>query len=167
MKRLSRSKVVSARISQPLKVELLVWRLKTVAALRRRSTRTDALSVLIYLDATKFVLLRVFTLTETICPAKIWAKPRPKNAKSPLPCVARKRPCIVRLYRLLFPTNETMIVSTPQLLASWETRNVAFCVYSINSYERASTKRRITTPKWNQAIVTAERGRFAGTTLQH
>ena len=166
MKRLSPSKVVSAWISQPLKVELLVKRLKTVAALRGRSTRADAFS-LTYLDATKFVSLRVFTLTETICPVKIWAKPQPKNAKSPLPCVARKHLCIVRLYRLLLPTNETMIVSAPELLASWETRNVAFCFYSINSDERASTKRRITTPKWNPAIVTAKGGRFAGTTLPH
>ena len=41
-----------------------------------------------FLDTTEFVLLRVFTLIETICP-KIWAKPRPKNEKSPLPVDVR------------------------------------------------------------------------------
>ena len=41
-------------------------------------------SLLICLDATKFVLLDFFTLIKTIY-LKIWTKPLPKNAKSPLP----------------------------------------------------------------------------------
>ena len=44
----------------------------------------DAFSLLICLDATKFVLLDFFTLIKTIY-LKIWTKPLPKNAKSPLP----------------------------------------------------------------------------------
>ena len=47
------------------------------------------MSLLIFLDITEFVLLRVFTLIETICP-KIWAKPRPKNEKSSLPVDVRR-----------------------------------------------------------------------------
>ena len=44
---------------------------------------------MIHLDATKFVLLSVFTLIETICP-KICSNLRPKNAKSPLPVDVRR-----------------------------------------------------------------------------
>ena len=55
---------------------------------RRTSTGSSVFSVLIFLDTTEFVLLRVFTLTETICP-KIWAKPRPFKEKSPLPVDVR------------------------------------------------------------------------------
>ena len=47
---------------------------------RRTSTETEALFLLVWLDATKFVYLSVFTYIKTIC-AKIWAKPLPKNAK--------------------------------------------------------------------------------------
>ena len=39
---------------------------------------------MICLDATKFVLLSVFTFIETIWP-KIWAKPLPMNEKGQLP----------------------------------------------------------------------------------
>ena len=49
---------------------------------RRTSTGRWVLSLLIFLDTTEFVLLRVFTLIETlietICP-KIWTKPLPKD----------------------------------------------------------------------------------------
>ena len=48
----------------------------------RTSTRSEAFSPLICLDATKFVLPSVFTLIETICP-KIWAKSLHKKAKRP------------------------------------------------------------------------------------
>ena len=46
------------------------------------------------LDATKFVLFRVFTLTDTICP-KTWARPLPENEKVNfrLTCVAHKPLC--------------------------------------------------------------------------
>ena len=47
-------------------------------------------SLLICLDATKFVLLAVFTPIETICP-KICSKSRLKSAKSPLPVYVRRR----------------------------------------------------------------------------
>ena len=42
------------------------------------------LSSLICLNATKFVIVSVFTLLETICP-KMWAKGLSSNAGSPLP----------------------------------------------------------------------------------
>ena len=45
------------------------------------SSRNEAFSFLIYLDAAKFVLLTFFTFIETIC-LKIWAMP--KNARGPL-----------------------------------------------------------------------------------
>ena len=47
---------------------------------RTTSTGSEAFSVIICLDANKFVLVRVFILVETIL-SKIWAKPRPKNEK--------------------------------------------------------------------------------------
>lgn len=43
-----------------------------------KSTRSQAFFLLIFLDATEFLMLSVFTLAETICP-KIWAKPLSKN----------------------------------------------------------------------------------------
>ena len=52
-------------------------------------------SLLICLDATKFVLLAVFTLIETICP-NICSKSRLKIAKSQLPVyVRRSKPCFL------------------------------------------------------------------------
>ena len=50
---------------------------------RRASTRSELFSLLICLDATKFVWLRVLTLTETICP-KVCSKSQLKCAKSSL-----------------------------------------------------------------------------------
>ena len=47
---------------------------------RRTSTGSDPFSILNYLDAIKFVLLRVFTLIEAIC-ATICLKSRLKSAK--------------------------------------------------------------------------------------
>ena len=55
---------------------------------QRTSTRSYAFSLLICLDSTTFLLLSVFTLTDTICP-KILAETLPKNAKSPLPVDVR------------------------------------------------------------------------------
>ena len=49
-----------------------------------RQTGSEPFSTLNCLDATKFVLLRVITLKETICPKICW-KSRLKSAKSPLP----------------------------------------------------------------------------------
>ena len=51
---------------------------------RCTSTGSDAFSLLICLDASKIVLLTVFTFMETVCP-KLQAKPLPRNAKRPAP----------------------------------------------------------------------------------
>lgn len=48
---------------------------------RRTPTGSEAFSVLICLDATKFGLLSVFTLLETTG-LNVWAKPLLKNARS-------------------------------------------------------------------------------------
>ena len=55
---------------------------------RRTSTGSDVFFILEQLDATKFVVLSVFTITETSCP-NIWVKPPPKNEKRPLPVDVR------------------------------------------------------------------------------
>ena len=55
---------------------------------RCTSTGSEPFSLLICLDAIKFVLLSVFTLKETICP-RICSKSRPKSAKTPLPVDVR------------------------------------------------------------------------------
>ena len=61
--------------------------------MRRTLTISEAFFLLICFDATKFVLLSFFTNITTavtrICP-KIWAKPLPKNVKSPLPVDVRR-----------------------------------------------------------------------------
>ena len=49
-----------------------------------RQTSSEAFSLLTSLDATKFVSLSAFTLMETNR-RRIWAKPMPKNSRSPLP----------------------------------------------------------------------------------
>ena len=56
---------------------------------RRMSTGSGRFSLLICLDVTKFVLLSVFTLIETICP-KICSKSRLKGAKKQLPVDVRR-----------------------------------------------------------------------------
>ena len=54
-----------------------------------RQPEVSLFSLLICLDATKFVLLAVFTLIETICP-NICSKSRLKIAKSQLPVYVRR-----------------------------------------------------------------------------
>ena len=52
-------------------------------------------------DATKCVLLSFFCLIKSVCP-KIWAKPLPKNPKTPLPvdvCGPKWHPFVVCVYR--------------------------------------------------------------------
>ena len=56
---------------------------------RCMSTGSELFSALICLEATKFVLLSVFTLKETICP-RICSKTLPRSAKSPLPVDVRR-----------------------------------------------------------------------------
>ena len=53
------------------------------------STGSELFSPLICLEATKFELLSVFTLKETICP-RICSKTLPRGAKSPLPVDVRR-----------------------------------------------------------------------------
>ena len=55
---------------------------------RHTSTGRERFSLLIYLDATKFVLLSVLTLQETLC-RRICSKPRLKSAKGSLPVDVR------------------------------------------------------------------------------
>ena len=47
---------------------------------RHTSTGSESFSLLICLDANKFVFLRIFSLTESIC-LNIWSKSRPKIGK--------------------------------------------------------------------------------------
>ena len=56
---------------------------------RRTSTGSESFSLLIYLDATKCVLVSIFTIIETNC-QKIWEKLLPSNAKRPLLVDARR-----------------------------------------------------------------------------
>ena len=72
-----------------------LWRLSKDVFERRTSNGSESFSLIVCLDDTKFVLFRVFTLIETICP-KMWAKPLPKNAKVHfrLTCGSQKRLCL-------------------------------------------------------------------------
>ena len=56
---------------------------------RRTSTGSEAFSLIVCLDATKFVLGNVFILVEAIWP-KIWTKSLPKNEKVPLTVDVRR-----------------------------------------------------------------------------
>ena len=61
--------------------------------MRHTSTGSEALSLLICLDANKFVLLSFFTIITTALTTiypKIWAKTLPKNVKSPIPVDVRR-----------------------------------------------------------------------------
>ena len=56
---------------------------------RRTSTGSEAFSLLICLDANKFVLLSFFSLIKTIYP-RVATEPLPNDAKSPLPVDVRR-----------------------------------------------------------------------------
>ena len=61
------------------------------------ATRSEVFSLLTCRDATTFLLLSVFTLTETIN-LKVCAKPLPMNAKRPLPVhVCRSKTPLLKL----------------------------------------------------------------------
>ena len=65
---------------------------------RRTSSGSERFSLLIYRDATKFVLLSVFTLKEKFC-LRICSKSRLKSAKSPLPVdVHRSKTSLLKLH---------------------------------------------------------------------
>ena len=65
---------------------------------RRTSTGSERFSLLMYRDATKFVLLSVFTLKETFCP-RMCSKSRLKSAKNPLPVdVPRSKTSLLKLH---------------------------------------------------------------------
>ena len=68
---------------------------------RHTSIKIEDFSLLICLGTTKLVLVGgSFTLKETIC-SRMWAKPLPKNAKSPLPVEAhRSKPSLLKLPNL-------------------------------------------------------------------
>ena len=69
---------------------------------QRTSTGNEAFPLLICLDATKFVLLSVSTLMETIYP-KVQAKTLPKNEESPLAVdVLRSKTCLLKLPQKTF-----------------------------------------------------------------
>ena len=77
----SRMPFLSGCIDNPLLSSLFqAFRYSSDVFERRMSTGSERFSFLICLDATKFVLLSVFTLIETICP-KICSKSRLKGAK--------------------------------------------------------------------------------------
>ena len=79
-------------------------RLKRIGSLisdvseRHTSTGSEPFSLLIYLDATKFVLLSVFTLKQTIC-LRIGSKVQKVHFR--LTCVAQKRRCFNSLINKL------------------------------------------------------------------
>ena len=65
----------------------------------------QAFFFLIYLGTTKFVLLSVFTLKETICP-QICSKSRLKSAKSPLPVdVCRSKTSLLKVLQKIMTEN--------------------------------------------------------------
>ena len=65
---------------------------------RRTSTGSERFSLLMYRDATKFVLLSVFTLKETFSP-RMCSKSRLKSAKNPLPVdVRRSKTSLLKLH---------------------------------------------------------------------
>ena len=68
---------------------------------RRKSNGSEILFILKHLDATKFVLLSVFTIIEAIC-LRSWAKPPSKNEKRLLPVdVFRSKTSLLKLSNIL------------------------------------------------------------------
>ena len=82
---------------------------------RRTSTGSEPFSLLICLDATKFVLLSVFTLIETMCPI-ISSKSRPRSAKSQLPVdVRRSKTSLLKLPKFWQENAIVIVYSTTGL----------------------------------------------------
>ena len=69
---------------------------------RRTSTGSEAFSLLICLDANKFVLLSFFSLIKTIY-QRVSTEPLPNDAKSPLPVeVRRSKTLLLKLPNLIY-----------------------------------------------------------------
>ena len=68
---------------------MLVGSLSNNVFERRTSTGSEAFSLLICLDANKFVLLSFFSLIKTIY-SRVATEPLPNDAKSPLPVDVRR-----------------------------------------------------------------------------
>ena len=69
-------------------VQVIIGNLSKDVFERRTSTGSEAFSLLICLDAIKFVLLSFFSLIKTIYP-RVSTEPLPNDAKSPLPVDVR------------------------------------------------------------------------------
>ena len=98
------------------------------------STGSEPFSLLICLDATKFVLLSVFTLIETICPRNC-SKSRLRSAKSPLPVdVRRSTTSLLKLPAIMRSTNDLFsllsIFSPAVLRDAISSRNIFAMVFS-------------------------------------
>lgn len=103
---LASSRKHKRKLKKRLQVFVLKWSFVALARCSFRATSelkqgrfwathvngSESFSLLISLDATKFVLLIIFTLKETIC-SKICLKSWPKIAKRPT-CVSQKRSCL-------------------------------------------------------------------------
>ena len=94
---------------------------------RSMSTGSEPFSPLICLGTTKFVLLSVFTLKETICP-KIYSKSRLKSTKSLLPSVDVRRSKTSLLKALPKMMTKNGIYSLPMKVIS----NAILIVYSLH-----------------------------------
>ena len=70
-------------------VVLIIGNLSKDVFERRTSTGSEAFSLFICLDTTKFVLLSFFSLIKTIY-LRVSTKPQPNAAKSPLPVDVRR-----------------------------------------------------------------------------
>ena len=69
---------------------------------RHTSTGSEAFSLLICLDAIKFVLLSFFSLIKTIYP-RVSTEPLPNDAKSPLPVDVRlSKTLLLKLPKFIF-----------------------------------------------------------------
>ena len=89
---------------------------------RRTSTGGDAFFRIIELEATKFVLFSVSTLTETIC-WKIWAKPLCVVSRNVvLSLRARSKTSLLKLPIILAPPSQKQ----QNTLRSWNPSNYAF-----------------------------------------
>ena len=79
---------------------------------RHTSTGSEAFSLYICLDANKFVLLSFFSLIKTIY-SRVWSKPLPCDAKSPLSVDARRlKALLTKLTLRLFPSHGTALFSS-------------------------------------------------------